>query len=81
MAAGVPQAACLPPGCTWFTVGPTEPCSTICSILASGGSCSVAKASSRVFFCMSSMATSTGVSTVCGEGGGLAGTGWGLEMS
>lgn len=26
----------------------------------------VAKASSRVFFCMSSMATSTGVSTVCG---------------
>ena len=26
----------------------------------------MAKASSRVFFCMSSMATSTGVSTVCG---------------
>lgn len=54
-----------PTGHAWFTVGPTEPCSTICSILASGGSCSVAKASSRVFFCMSSMATSTGVNTVC----------------
>lgn len=26
----------------------------------------MAKASSRVFFCMSSMATSTGVNTVCG---------------
>lgn len=65
-----------PTGCTWFTVGPTEPCSTICSILASGGSCSVAKASSRVFFCMSSMATSTGVSTVCGEGGRAVGRHW-----
>lgn len=54
-----------PAGHAWFTVGPTEPWSTICSILASGGSCSVAKASSRVFFCMSSMATSTGVNTVC----------------
>lgn len=29
----------------------------------------MAKASSRVFFCMSSMATSTGVRTVCGESG------------
>lgn len=29
----------------------------------------MAKASSRVFFCMSSMATSTGVSTVCGVSG------------
>lgn len=46
---------------TWLTVAPTEPCSSICSILASGCSRCVAIASSLVFFCMSSMATSMGV--------------------
>lgn len=46
--------------CTWLTVVPTQPCSTICSILESAGSWFVAKANSCVFFCMSSMATSMG---------------------
>lgn len=46
---------------TWLTVAPTEPCSSICNILASGCSLCVATASSLVFFCMSSMATSIGV--------------------
>lgn len=45
---------------TWLTVVPTQPCSTICSIFESAGSWFVAKASSWVFFCMSSMATSMG---------------------
>ena len=48
---------------TWLTVVPMQPCSTICSILGCGGSCLRATASSFVFFCMSSIATSIGVST------------------
>ena len=42
-----------------------QPCSTICSILGCGGSWLRAIASSFVFFCMSSIATSIGVSTTC----------------
>ena len=54
---------------TWLTVVPTEPCSTICSILASAGSWWVAKASSWVFFCMSSIATSMGTRMIWREEG------------
>jgi len=50
---------------TWLTVVPIQPCSTICSILGCGGSWLRANASSFVFFCMSSIATSIGVSTTC----------------
>jgi len=52
---------------TWLTVVPMQPCSTICSILGCGGSCLRATASSFVFFCMSSIATSIGVSTTCSQ--------------
>ena len=52
---------------TWLTVVPTDPCRTICSILASDGSWWVAKASSWVFFCMSSIATSMGVEITWAE--------------
>jgi len=51
---------------TWLTVVPIHPCSTICSILGCGGSWLNASASSFVFFCMSSIATSIGVSSTCG---------------
>lgn len=57
---GVEQSQ-WPCSLTWLTVAPTEPCSSICNILASGCSRCVATASSLVFFCMSSMATSIGV--------------------
>lgn len=46
---------------------PTQPCSTICSILESAGSWLVAKANSWVFFCMSSMATSMGTRMIWGR--------------
>lgn len=44
---------------------PIHPCRTICSIFVSGGSCCIECANSAVFFCISSMATSIGVRTIC----------------
>lgn len=49
---------------TWLTVVPIEPCSTICNILASGGTWFIAFTSSLLLFCMSSIATSMGFRTI-----------------
>lgn len=61
---------------TWFTVVPTDPWRTICSILASAGSWWVANANSWVFFCMSSIATSIGVDIIWKSDRVVAWKGW-----
>ena len=53
---------CVP---TWLTVAPMDPCNTICSILASGGSCCTAFTRSLVRTSISSIATSIGLRTIC----------------
>ena len=56
------MSACVP---TWLTVAPMDPCNTIWSILASGGSCCTAFTRSFVLTSISSIATSIGLRTIC----------------